>query len=115
MKIYEIKKSKFIAYLYNVSSKEEVKKIYQDLKIEHKKARHIVYAYLTNNNRTESGGYSDDREPKGTAGLPLFNLLKNKKISNKAIFIVRYFGGIKLGASNLLRAYITSATMLFED
>ena len=107
MKIYEIKKSKFIAYLYDVSSKEEVKKIYQDL--------NIVYAYLTNNNGTESGGYSDDREPKGIAGLPLFNLLKNKKISNKAIFIVRYFGGIKLGASNLLRAYITSATMLFEN
>lgn len=104
---YEIKKSKFIAFSFEVSSKEEVNFHLNKLKSEHKDSRHIVYAYLINNGT--SGGFSDDGEPSGTAGKPILNLLQMKKISNKAIFVVRYFGGTKLGASGLIRAYIEAA------
>ncbi len=105
MYIHEIKKSKFIAYSYNISSKQEVKKILQNLYSEHKKASHFTYAFVTKS----EGGLSDDGEPSGTAGKPLFNLLNVKKQMNKLVVVVRYYGGKKLGASGLIRAYITAA------
>ncbi|AWX42769.1 proline dipeptidase pepQ [Metamycoplasma cloacale] len=114
MAIYEIKKSKFISYLFNINSKEEAKEILNNLRKEHPKAKHIVYAYLINNDLEISNGYTDDREPKGVAGIPLYKLLENKNLTNKGIFIVRYFGGIELGKSNLLRAYLTSAKLVLE-
>lgn len=107
MFVYEIKKSKFIAISYEIHSKEEVMNHLENLRKEYKDARHIVYAYLINNGTT--GGFSDDKEPSGTAGKPLLNLMQIKKADNKAIFVVRYFGGTKLGASGLLRAYIEAA------
>lgn len=97
----EIKKSKFIAYLYEIEDVNEVKTIINDLKSEHKKARHVVYAYKLLN----TAGKSDDKEPSGTAGLPLYNLLERNNESGKMIAVVRYFGGIKLGAGPLMRAY----------
>ena len=97
----EIKKSKFIAYYYNLDNQEEVKEILNKLKIEHKKAKHVVYAYKFEN----TAGKSDDKEPSGTAGLPLYNLLETNNLNNKLIVVVRYFGGIKLGAGPLMRAY----------
>lgn len=97
----EIKKSKFIAYYYDIETKEEVKEIHEILKKEHKKARHIPYAFRTFN----TAGRSDDKEPSGTSGAPILLNLERKDKVNKAIFVVRYFGGIKLGAGGLLRAY----------
>ena len=102
---YEIKKSKFIAYYYQIDNQEEIKLILNNLKEEHKKARHIPYAYILSN----TAGKSDDKEPTNTAGLPIYNLMKQKDLENKAIFVVRYFGGTKLGAGNLLRAYLTAS------
>ena len=102
---YEIKKSKFIAYLYDIKTVDEVKPILADLKKEHSKARHIPYAYVLSN----TAGKSDDGEPSNTAGLPLYNLLQLKGLENKLLVVVRYFGGTKLGASNLLRSYVNSA------
>ncbi len=102
---YEIKKSKFIAYYYQIDNQEEIKLILNNLKEEHKKARHIPYAYILSN----TAGKSDDKEPTNTAGLPIYNLMKQKELENKAIFVVRYFGGTKLGAGNLLRAYLTAS------
>ncbi len=102
---YTIKKSKFIAYYYDVTNKEELKQIWQNLKLEHKKASHIPYAFIFEN----TGGKSDDKEPSNTAGLPIYYILEQKKLVNKAIFIVRYFGGIKLGAGGLIRAYSNGA------
>lgn len=101
----EIKKSKFIAFYYEVTSKEEVKKILEELKKEHKKARHIPYAYILDS----TAGKSDDKEPSGTAGSPIYQVLDRLKEKNRALFIVRYFGGTKLGAGGLLRAYAKSA------
>lgn len=97
----EIKKSKFIAYFYTLEDLVEVKEILAALREEHKKARHIVYAYRYFN----TAGKSDDKEPSGTAGLPLYNLLEVNDINNSLIVVVRYFGGIKLGAGPLMRAY----------
>ncbi|WP_404824616.1 YigZ family protein [Mycoplasma enhydrae] len=110
----EIKKSKFIPFLFDISSKEEMKKIIENVRKEHKKAKHVVHAFIIKNDNNMLGGYSDDAEPRGVAGKPLYSLLENKKIFNKAIVIVRYFGGIELGKSNLLRAYLQTAKLLFE-
>lgn len=102
---YEIKKSKFIAYYYEVDSKEEIDNILESLKKEHKKARHIPYAYKIDNVVKKS----DDKEPSGTAGLPIYSLIEINNLNKCFIAVVRYFGGIKLGAPGLLRAYSTTA------
>ncbi len=101
----EIKKSKFIAYYYEVTNVEEVAKILEELKKEHKKARHIPYAYKID-------GYikkSDDKEPSGTSGMPILNIIDKNNLNHVLIAVVRYFGGIKLGAGGLVRAYSNSA------
>ena len=98
----EVMKSKFIAYLLPLNKEEEFKPILANLRKEHKKARHIVYAY-----RVDMKSKScDDGEPKGTAGHPLLELLYKKDINNVALLVVRYFGGTKLGAGRLLRTYL---------
>lgn len=100
-----VKKSRFISYYYEIDELDEIKEILSDLKSEHKKAKHIVYAYKFEN----TAGKSDDKEPKGTAGLPLYNLLETKNLNNRLIVVVRYFGGTLLGAGLLQRTYRTSA------
>jgi len=102
---YEIKKSKFLAYYYEVESREEVKSLWEALKKEHKKARHIPYAYLLSN----TAGKCDDKEPSGTSANPIYQVLEKNQLQNRVIFVVRYFGGTKLGAGGLLRAYGTAA------
>ena len=97
----EIKKSKFIAYYYEVDSTKEVKKILEYLKKEHKKARHIPYAYKIDQEIKKS----DDKEPSGTSGMPILNILEKNNLNHTLIAVVRYFGGIKLGAGGLIRAY----------
>lgn len=101
----EIKKSKFIGLLYEVNSDDEVKDILNDLKIKHKKARHIPYAYKLINTARKT----DDKEPSNTAGLPILNVLERENLVNKLIVVIRYFGGTKLGAGPLLRAYSSTA------
>ena len=108
---YEIKKSKFISYFYQIDNESEIKEILNNLKCEHKKARHIPYAYILPN----TAGKSDDKEPKNTAGLPIYNLMLQNNLVNKAIFVVRYFGGTKLGAGNLLRAYLTASKEVIKN
>ena len=100
-----IKKSKFIAYFYQIDSKEDAEKVIDELKCEHKNARHIPYAYLLPNTAKKT----DDKEPTGTCGTPLLTLLERNKLNNNLIAVVRYYGGVKLGASNLLRAYLNTA------
>lgn len=104
--LYEIKKSKFYAYNYNVDSIEEINQILDELKKNHKKARHIVYAYKIDGLEKKY----DDGEPSGTAGLPLYNIINKKDLNHILIVVVRYFGGIKLGAGGLLRAYNTAGS-----
>lgn len=107
----EIKKSKFLGYAYEVETIEEVKKVIEKLKEEHKKARHTPYAYILSN----TAGKSDDKEPTNTAGLPIYNLLEMRNLKNILVVVVRYFGGTKLGAGNLLRAYLEAAKEAIKD
>lgn len=97
------KKSKFLGFLLSCHTENEIKDALEFLKQEHKKATHICWA-----GRLKSPFYEkavDDGEPSGTAGRPILNVLQKKEMQNVAIFVVRYFGGIKLGAGGLVRAY----------
>lgn len=97
----EVKKSRFLGFYYEIDTTDEIKEILKATKEENKKARHVVYAYKFSN----TGGKSDDKEPSGTAGLPLYNLLELNNLNNRLLIVVRYFGGTKLGAGPLMRAY----------
>ena len=98
----EVMKSKFISILMPLENPDDFKIILKNLQKEHSKAKHIVYAYKVGN-KTKS---CDAREPKGTAGRPLMELLLTKELDNVALIVVRYFGGTKLGAGRLLRTYV---------
>lgn len=98
----EVMKSKFISILMPLTNPDDFKQILRNLQKEHSKARHIVYAYKVGS-KTKS---CDDREPKGTAGRPLLELILKKELDNVAIIVVRYFGGTLLGAGRLLRTYV---------
>ena len=106
----EIKKSRFITYLYELDDESKVLDIIKSIKEDHKKARHVVYVYKINN----TGKINDDGEPKGTAGMPIFNVLEKNNLNNVLIVVVRYFGGIKLGAGGLFRAYSNSASEIVK-
>ena len=101
----EIKKSKFIAYYYELDTTEDIKIIIDELKKEHKKAKHIVYAYKFGN----TAGKTDDKEPHNSAGMQIYNILNYNNLNSHLLIIIRYFGGTKLGASNLLRTYLEVA------
>lgn len=101
-----IKKSKFITKLYFVTSEIEIKNILDENKTEYKDATHICYAYILNNVER----FNDDSEPSGTAGIPILNVLKNNNLNNVLCVVIRYFGGIKLGAGGLIRAYCSSVS-----
>lgn len=101
-----IKKSKFITKLYFVTSEIEIKNILDENKTEYKDATHICYAYILNNVER----FNDDSEPSGTAGISILNVLKNNNLNNVLCIVIRYFGGIKLGAGGLIRAYCSSVS-----
>lgn len=106
----EIKKSEFIAYAYPVHTREQAMFHVEQLKVKYPDARHWCWAYIIGDpDNTTSAGFDDDGEPSGTAGRPILNVLQHKSIGNIIIVVVRYFGGIKLGAGGLTRAYAGSA------
>ena len=99
-----INKSKFISIITKVEKVDEIKDKLKEIKKKYKGATHYCYAYIIN-------GYqkcSDDKEPSGTAGLPILNILKTNELNYILCVVVRYFGGIKLGAGGLVRAYSSS-------
>lgn len=100
----DVKKSKFIAYYYQIDNLEEIQNILQSLKKENKKANHFPYACKINNIIKKS----DDKEPSGTAASPILNIILKNNLDNVLIVVVRYFGGIKLGAGGLIRAYLNA-------
>ncbi|MBE6133229.1 MAG: YigZ family protein [Erysipelotrichaceae bacterium] len=106
----EVMKSKFIAILLPINDEEQFKNILKDIRKEHRKAKHVVYAYRLG----QSYKSNDDGEPKGTAGRPLLELLLKKDINNCALIVVRYFGGTKLGAGKLLRTYVASGVAVIN-
>ena len=100
----ELLKSKFYSYVFPVSDVESFKTKLEEIRKANPKAKHIVYAYRIGYNSKST----DDKEPKGTAGRPLLELLTKKNLVDTAIIVVRYFGGSELGASRLLRTYLAS-------
>ena len=100
-----INKSKFICYIFEIDNLNEISIIQDELKKEHKNARHICYGYKFKNENINTIKVSDDKEPKGTASKPILNYLQYIEKNNIAIFIIRYFGGVKLGVGGLYRAY----------
>lgn len=112
----EIKKSEFIAYAYPVMSREQAMFHVEQLCDQYPDARHWCWAYIIGDpNNTTSAGFDDDGEPNGTAGRPILNVLQHKSIGNVIIIVVRYFGGIKLGAGGLTRAYAGSAQAAVDE
>lgn len=99
-----IKKSKFITYLIIINNKEEIKRNLENIKNKYKDSSHICYAYILDNQKK----YDDNNEPNGTAGIPILNILEKKELNNILAVVIRYFGGIKLGAGGLIRAYSSS-------
>lgn len=99
-----IKNSRFITLLIKINNKDEVKKELEKVKLSYPKATHYCYGYIVDNYKKSS----DDGEPGGTAGIPILNVLEKDNITNILAIVVRYFGGIKLGAGGLTRAYSKS-------
>lgn len=98
---YIIKKSKFITYLFKINNEEDVFIVLNDIKKKEKDATHYCYAYIINNIKR----LNDDGEPSGTAGSPILKTLEQCFLNDVLCIVVRYFGGIKLGANGLIRAY----------
>lgn len=107
---FEEKKSEFIGYAKRVESEEEAKEFITQIKDKHKQARHNCYAYVIGENMGIQR-YSDDGEPQGTAGIPILEVMKKSDITDCAIVVTRYFGGILLGTGGLTRAYKKGASM----
>ena len=100
----EIKKSRFICHAKRVYSEEEARDFITAIKKEHYKATHNCSAFIVGE-RSEIKRTSDDGEPSGTAGVPMLGVLENHNLTNVCVVVTRYFGGIKLGAGGLIRAY----------
>ena len=100
----EIKKSRFICHVKRVYSEEEARAFIAAIKKEHYKATHNCSAFIVGE-RSEIKRTSDDGEPSGTAGIPMLGVLENHNLTNLCVVVTRYFGGIKLGAGGLIRAY----------
>ncbi|GAP03167.1 hypothetical protein FPFC_041650 [Fructobacillus pseudoficulneus] len=99
-----IKKSDFIVNFFRISDEEEAQRLIEKVSKEHHKANHNVFAYVLGDN-DEIKRYSDNGEPSGTAGVPMLEVLQKRQIHNVLAIVTRYFGGIKLGAGGLIRAY----------
>ena len=105
----KIKKSQFICSIARVSSEEEAQQFIASIQAANKKATHNCFAYMIGDN-DQIQRESDNGEPSGTAGIPILESLKLAKIHNVVAVVTRYFGGIKLGAGGLIRAYGNTTT-----
>lgn len=109
------KKSKFIANIFHVETRDEAENIIKETRKKYSDARHNCYAYSILDKTTNITKSSDDGEPSGTAGVPILNVIVNKKLYNVLIIVTRYFGGILLGTGGLVRAYTNSAVEVINN
>lgn len=110
----EIKKSRFICHAKRVYSEEEARDFIAAIKKEHYKATHNCSAFIVGE-KSEIKRTSDDGEPSGTAGVPMLGVMENHQLTNVCFVITRYFGGIKLGAGGLIRAYAGSVALAIKE
>lgn len=107
------KKSEFIGYAKRCESEEEAKAFVSEIKNKHKQATHNCFAYVIGENMGIQR-YSDDGEPQGTAGIPILEVMKKSNVTDCAIVVTRYYGGILLGAGGLTRAYTKGASIALK-
>ena len=108
---FVVEKSRFISFACQVSTVGQANFFIESISKQHYDATHNCYAYLTEDGQK----FSDDGEPQGTAGMPILNAIKGKNLHNVAVVVTRYFGGIKLGAGGLVRAYGKAASNVLEE
>ena len=109
-----IDKSTFIGYAKPIKTEEEAINFVNEIKKKHKDATHNVWAYTVGESMNIQR-YSDDGEPQGTAGIPTLEVIKKEELRNVVVVVTRYFGGIKLGAGGLVRAYTKGAKIGIES
>ena len=110
----EIKKSRFICHVKRVYSEEEARAFIAAIKKEHYKATHNCSAFIIGE-KSDIKRTSDDGEPSGTAGVPMLGVLEKHGLTNLCVMVTRYFGGIKLGAGGLIRAYAGSVALAIKE
>ena len=112
----DVKKSKFIANIIKITDEQDAKEKLDQIRKKYSDARHNCYAYIVydNESKTKIEKSSDDREPSGTAGIPILTLLQKNNLVNVLIVVTRYFGGILLGTGGLVRAYTDSSKQALE-
>ncbi len=111
----EIKKSRFICHAKRVYSEEEARDFITTIKKRTTTKRRITALHLLLGERSEIKRTSDDGEPSGTAGVPMLGVLENHNLTNVCVVVTRYFGGIKLGAGGLIRAYAGSVALAVKE
>ena len=109
-----MKKSRFIGMAFHVTSDDEVHEIIGNLKKSNKNAKHVCYAFMLGEDYSVAKN-NDDGEPAGSAGAPIFEAIKQAKVTNTLVAVVRYFGGIELGKSRLTRVYNAVATGAIKE
>ncbi|MEG0075273.1 MAG: YigZ family protein [Eubacterium sp.] len=110
----DIKKSRFIGRVYPITDEKEADAIISRVKKEHYKATHVCSAWVLHTNPLRQKA-SDDGEPSGTAGKPILEVINLRKLKNILVVVIRYFGGIKLGAGGLIRAYSGTGSEVLND
>lgn len=110
----EVKKSRFLGYATHADNWDDATTYLEQVKAEHPKARHWCYGFQCGYNPVHQR-CSDDGEPTGTAGAPILGAIKGERLSNVVCVVVRYFGGVKLGAGGLIRAYGSAARQVLRE
>ena len=110
-----VKKSKFICNLSYIKSEDEAKDFIKSIKKKYHDARHNCYAYIVFSENNIIYKSSDDKEPQGSAGLPILDVLKGKDLVNVVCVVTRYFGGTLLGVGGLVRAYSSAASLALDN
>lgn len=107
------KKSEFIGYLRHTATEQEALDFIAEIRAKHRKATHNCYAYILRDNNISR--HSDDGEPGGTAGVPIYEVLRKEGLTDVTCVVTRYFGGILLGAGGLVRAYTEGAKLAVDE
>lgn len=110
--LYEEKKSVFHGLARCVTSESEAQAMIKQVREENPRARHVVYAYILSSGQK---AYSEDGEPQGTAGIPMLDMIEKSGVTDVCVTVVRYFGGILLGAGPLMRAYLNTSKNALSD
>lgn len=112
---YKEKRSEFIGYSKPIKNIQDINSFVKILKSKHPPSRHICWAYRVYINNEMIENSTDAGEPSGSAGLPILNVIKHHNIVNCGIFVVRFFGGVKLGKQGLIKAYKTASKLVIAE